>query len=65
MLAAAEEGELPWHRIVRADRSLAKGRDQRRRLETEGVPFAGGRIRMEFAHLPREAPPALLARGRR
>lgn len=55
VLAAAEEGELPWHRVVRADGSLAKGRDQRLRLEAEGVPFAGARVRMDLAHLPREA----------
>ena len=30
---------MPWHRIVRADGSLAKGARQRALLEAEGVPF--------------------------
>ena len=34
---------LPWHRVVRADGSLAKGDRQRERLEAEGVPFRGHR----------------------
>ena len=32
---------MPWHRIVRADGSLAKGARQRALLEAEGVPFRG------------------------
>ena len=31
-----------WHRIVRADGSLAKGAQQRRLLEAEGVPVPRG-----------------------
>ncbi len=38
VLAHTEE-DVPWHRVVRADGSLAKGADQRARLEAEGVPF--------------------------
>lgn len=55
LAAAPAEPSVPWHRIVRADGSLAKGERQRRLLEREGVPFEGARVRMELAHLPREA----------
>ena len=44
--------ELPWHRIVRADGSLAKGTRQRRLLVREGVPFRGERVDMRVARLP-------------
>jgi methylated-DNA-protein-cysteine methyltransferase related protein len=43
---------VPWHRIVRADGSLAKGSRQRDLLETEGVPFRGERVDMKVARLP-------------
>jgi methylated-DNA-protein-cysteine methyltransferase related protein len=43
---------LPWHRIVRADGSLAKGSRQRSLLEAEGVPFRGERVDMRVARLP-------------
>jgi methylated-DNA-protein-cysteine methyltransferase-like protein len=43
---------VPWHRIVRADGSLAKGRRQRKLLEAEGVPFVGERVDMRAARLP-------------
>ena len=43
---------LPWHRIVRADGSLAKGDRQRRLLEAEGVPFRGSRVDMRVARVP-------------
>lgn len=55
ILAANTDRSLPWHRIVRADGSFAQGEKQRRRLRKEGVPFAGKRVQMEEAHLPREA----------
>ena len=47
-----DDPTLPWHRIVRADGSLAKGDRQRRRLEAEGVPFRGDRVDMRVARLP-------------
>ena len=47
--------KLPWHRIVRADGSFAKGDRQRRLLRKEGIPIAGKRVDMETAHIPREA----------
>lgn len=52
---ASDGGRVPWHRVVRADGSLAQGARQRRLLDLEGVPFEGERVRMDLAHLPREA----------
>jgi len=52
VLHACEDASVPWHRIVRADGSLAKGAPQRRLLEREGVPFAGSRVDMRVARLP-------------
>lgn len=47
-----DEPDLPWHRVVRADGSLARGERQRRLLEAEGVPFRGDRVDMRAARLP-------------
>ena len=55
VLAASRDSSLPWHRIVRADGSLAKGSRQRALLEAEGVPFAGERVDMRVARLPPDA----------
>jgi alkylated DNA nucleotide flippase Atl1 len=52
VLAACDEPDVPWHRIVRADGSLAKGERQRRLLDAEGVPFRGDRVDMRTARLP-------------
>ncbi|HEY1595950.1 MAG TPA: MGMT family protein, partial [Thermoleophilaceae bacterium] len=52
VLAACDDPDLPWHRIVRADGSLAKGDRQRRLLEAEGVPFRGERVDMRVVRLP-------------
>jgi alkylated DNA nucleotide flippase Atl1 len=49
VLRATDAPDLPWHRIVRADGSLAKGSRQRRLLEAEGVPFRGTRVDMRVA----------------
>jgi alkylated DNA nucleotide flippase Atl1 len=43
---------VPWHRIVRADGSLAKGARQRRLLDAEGVRFSGDRVDMAAAWVP-------------
>jgi methylated-DNA-protein-cysteine methyltransferase related protein len=51
---AHTDDELPWHRVVRADGSLAKGEEQRTLLEAEGVPFRGARVDLREALLPRE-----------
>jgi methylated-DNA-protein-cysteine methyltransferase related protein len=49
--------DVPWHRVVRADGSLAKGARQRERLEAEGVPFRGTRVDMRVARLPDDVDP--------
>jgi len=51
VLATTSE-KVPWHRIVRADGSLAKGLRQRALLEREGVPFRGERVDLAAARLP-------------
>lgn len=50
-LRALPEGSgIPWHRVVNARGEISlpaasdSGREQRRRLESEGVVFEGGRI---------------------
>ncbi|HET9105389.1 MAG TPA: MGMT family protein [Solirubrobacteraceae bacterium] len=55
VLHACSDASVPWHRIVRADGSLAKGRRQQRLLEREGVPMRLGRVVMEVARLPEDA----------
>jgi methylated-DNA-protein-cysteine methyltransferase related protein len=52
VLSACSDPGVPWHRIVRADGSLAKGARQRSLLEAEGVPFRGQRVDMRVARLP-------------
>ena len=52
VLSACDDPDVPWHRIVRADGSLAKGARQRALLEAEGVPFRGDRVDMRVARLP-------------
>ena len=52
VLADCDDPSVPWHRIVRADGSLAKGERQRALLEAEGVPFRGERVDMRIARLP-------------
>jgi methylated-DNA-protein-cysteine methyltransferase-like protein len=52
VLAGCDDPTVPWHRIVRADGSLAKGARQRALLEAEGVPFRGERVDMRVARLP-------------
>ena len=52
VLAGCDDPGIPWHRIVRADGSLAKGARQRALLEAEGVPFRGERVDMRLARLP-------------
>ena len=52
VLSECDEPDVPWHRIVRADGSLAKGERQRRLLDAEGVPFQGERVHMREAWVP-------------
>ncbi len=51
VLSRAQADQAPWHRVVRADGSLAKGARQRRLLEAEGVPFRGERVLLAKARL--------------
>jgi methylated-DNA-protein-cysteine methyltransferase-like protein len=52
VLAREHDPGVPWHRVVRADGSLAKGERQRRLLEAEGTPFRGTRVDMSVAWFP-------------
>jgi alkylated DNA nucleotide flippase Atl1 len=52
VLSHTHDPSVPWQRIVRADGSLAKGAEQRRLLEAEGVRFRGSRVDMESAWVP-------------
>jgi methylated-DNA-protein-cysteine methyltransferase-like protein len=51
VLHHADDPDLPWWRVVRADGSLAKGDRQRALLRAEGVPFRGERVDMRRARL--------------
>jgi methylated-DNA-protein-cysteine methyltransferase-like protein len=51
VLHGAGHREVPWHRVVRADGSLAQGDRQRQLLLDEGVPFRGKRVDMQTARL--------------
>ena len=53
--------DVPWHRVVRADGTLAKGERQARLLAAEGVPFARRRpprIDMRVARWTGDVDPA-------
>jgi alkylated DNA nucleotide flippase Atl1 len=52
VLFSCDDPTVPWHRVVRADGTLAKGERQRRLLEEEGIPFRGARVDMRAARLP-------------
>jgi methylated-DNA-protein-cysteine methyltransferase related protein len=51
VLRHTDARDAPWHRVVRADGSLAKGPRQRRLLEAEAVPFRGERVILSSARL--------------
>jgi alkylated DNA nucleotide flippase Atl1 len=53
VLSQCQDPTVPWHRIVRADGSLAMGERQRSLLEAEGVPFRGERVDIRRVRLPR------------
>ena len=52
VLFHADEPDLPWWRVVRADGSFPKGDRQRALLRAEGVPFKGAKVEMRQARLP-------------
>jgi methylated-DNA-protein-cysteine methyltransferase-like protein len=61
VLHACADPDVPWHRIVRADGTLAKGELQRALLEAEGVPFLAtrpARVDMRVARLRGDVAPA-------
>ena len=47
VLSESLESDVPWHRVVRADGSLAKGLRQKELLVAEGVRFVGERVDMK------------------
>jgi methylated-DNA-protein-cysteine methyltransferase-like protein len=49
VMAACHDPKVPWHRVVHADGSVAKGERQRRLLREEGVPFRGERVALQEA----------------
>jgi len=51
VLSESHEPDVPWHRVVRADGSLAKGARQKRLLEAEGVVFRGDRVDMRASRV--------------
>lgn len=51
VLATTTE-DLPWHRVVRADGTVAKGSRQLRLLRQEGVPLRGDRVDLAQARIP-------------
>ena len=51
VLATTDE-DLPWHRVVRSNGSVAVGRRQLERLRREGVPIKGDRVDLPEARLP-------------
>jgi methylated-DNA-protein-cysteine methyltransferase-like protein len=51
VLSTSGAEDAPWHRVVRADGSLAMGARQRRLLEAEGVEFRGERVVLASARL--------------
>jgi methylated-DNA-protein-cysteine methyltransferase related protein len=53
MVLARTDADVPWHRVVRADGSLAKGKRQRDLLASEGIPMRGDRVDLRQARLPR------------
>jgi methylated-DNA-protein-cysteine methyltransferase-like protein len=52
ILATTHDTDLPWHRVVRADGTVAKGTRQLNRLRREGVPIGGDRVDLNQARLP-------------
>ena len=53
---ATTDQNVPWHRVVRSDGTMAVGRRQRELLRREGVPMRGDRVDMRRAHWPTLTP---------
>lgn len=52
LVLATIDVDVPWHRVVRSDGSLAKGKRQQALLLAEGVPMRGDRVDLRHARLP-------------
>jgi alkylated DNA nucleotide flippase Atl1 len=50
---ATTHQNLPWHRVVRADGSIPRGKVQRDLLAKEGVPMRADRVDIKHARSPR------------
>ncbi len=48
--------QLPWHRVVRADGSVPRGRRQRELLLAEGVAMRGDRVDLRRSRVSGPAP---------
>ena len=53
ILATTHDQDLPGHRVVRADGTVAKGTRQLNRLRREGVPIVGDGVELNKARLQR------------
>jgi methylated-DNA-protein-cysteine methyltransferase related protein len=51
---ATTSDDVPWHRVVRADGTVPKGRPQVERLQAEQVPMRGTRVDLRHARWPGE-----------
>jgi alkylated DNA nucleotide flippase Atl1 len=51
-ILATADHKLPWHRVVRSDGTLPKGKHQRELLIREGVPMRGDRVDLRSARVP-------------
>jgi methylated-DNA-protein-cysteine methyltransferase-like protein len=54
LVLSQTDEDLPWHRVVRADGSVAKGEKQRELLRREEIPMRGDRVDLRQARLPPE-----------
>jgi alkylated DNA nucleotide flippase Atl1 len=64
---ALDHGTVPWHRVLRADGSLAEHlyTEQRQRLLAEGVLFRGDRVDLARFRWDGSSAPVSTGRGRR
>ena len=52
LVLARTHERVPWHRVVRANGTVAKGAGQLERLRREGVPLRGDGVDLRRARLP-------------
>jgi alkylated DNA nucleotide flippase Atl1 len=62
---ATTNADIPWHRVVRADGSVPKGKRQLELLRREGVPLRANRVDMAIARLPPDVSTTSSSRRRR